>query len=75
MYPAFEREFLKLAGTVFACRLAVMGGTPLMPQHVPVTDMHSLGWALLGMVDYQAEMRLLCREAFARTNRKGGLVL
>jgi hypothetical protein len=57
-----EREFLKLAASWLACRLAVMGGTPELPQHVPVTNMPSLGWALLGCVDYATEMRLLCEE-------------
>lgn len=59
----FEHEFLiRLAPAWLACRLAVMGGTPLIPQHRPVVDMASLGWALLGCVDYAAEMRLLARE-------------
>jgi hypothetical protein len=53
-----EREFLKLAGTWLACRLAVMGGTPIHPLHRPVTDFHTLGWAMLGCVDYAAEMKI-----------------
>ncbi len=63
MYPNFEHEFLiRLAGTWLACRLAVMGGTPGHKAHVPVRDFHSLGWAMLGCVDYGHEMRLLCRD-------------
>lgn len=59
----FEREFIRLGATWLACRLAVMGGTPESGQHFPVSDFRSLGWAMLGCVDYSAEMRLLCREA------------
>jgi hypothetical protein len=62
MIPAREREFLKLAATWLACRLAAMGGTPTMPQHVPVKDFATLGWALLGCIDYASEMRLLIEE-------------
>lgn len=59
-----EREFLIRLGAVWlACRLAAMGGTPLLPQHRPVRDMDTLGWALLGCHDYGWEMRLMCREA------------
>lgn len=57
-----EAEFLSLAGTWLACRLAVMGGTPETPQHVPVTSFRSLGWALLGCHDYAYEMKLLVKE-------------
>lgn len=64
---SFEREFLiRLASTWLACRLAVMGGTPLIKQHKPVEDFSSLGWAMLGVVDYQQEMRLLCAEEKGR---------
>lgn len=65
-YPSpkhWETEFLKLAAVHLACRLTMMGGTPVRhPQHVPVTDFRTLEWALLGMSDYADEMRLLCRE-------------
>lgn len=61
----FEREFLNLGAIYLACRLAVMGGTPLIPQHQPVKDFNSLGWTMLGCVDYAFEMRLLCRETLA----------
>ena len=65
----FERDFLKLAAVWLSCRLHVMGGivtdddgvTP-HGTHIPVTDMHTLGWALLGCVDYAAEMQLICKE-------------
>lgn len=58
-----EREFLiRLAAIWLACRLAVMGGTPLIDQHKPVRDFSSLAWAMLGCVDYGCEMRLLCAE-------------
>lgn len=56
-----EREFLALATQWLACRLAVMGGTPLTPQHVPVRDFATLGFAMLGCLDYAGEMRLTCR--------------
>jgi hypothetical protein len=48
---------------MIACRLAAMGGTPLgMPQHRPVTNFETLGWAMLGMVDYGWEMRLVMKD-------------
>ena len=63
MPPATEREFLiRLAPLYLACRLAVMGGCPMIPQHRPVRDFASLGWPLVGMIDYAAEMRLLISE-------------
>lgn len=58
---AFEREFLKhLAATWLAARWRVMGHS--------LTGVRSHGkgflpFDLLGMVDYAAEMRLLCQEA------------
>lgn len=58
----FEREFLKLAGTMLACRLALMGGTPDHRLHVPVQDWESLDWALLGMTDYEDEMQHVCTD-------------
>jgi len=64
--PEIEREFLKLAATWLACRLAVMGGTPLIPHHAPVRDFRTLGWSLLGCVDYGAEMRLACLKMMPR---------
>lgn len=64
-----ECEFLSLAAVWLACRLAVMGGTPDSPQHVPVRCFRTLGWAMLGCVDYQAEMRLLIKEAYADLSR------
>ena len=51
-FRQFEREFLSLASTWPVCRLAVMGGTPEHPAHVPVTNFDTLGWALLGCKDY-----------------------
>jgi hypothetical protein len=57
-----EREFLSLAAIWLACRLAVMGGTPEIAQHQPVTDFQSLGWAMLGCVDYAYEMKLMVKE-------------
>jgi hypothetical protein len=62
-YDVFEREFLvRLASTWLACRLAAMGGSPGIRQHVPVKDFETLGWALLGMYDTSVEMRLVCLE-------------
>jgi len=62
----FEREFLiRLGATWLACRLAVMGGTLGLKQHRPVRDFDSLGWTMLGCVDYSHEMRLVCQEALA----------
>ena len=69
----FEREFLiRLGATWLACRLAVMGGTPGLKQHRPVRDFDSLGWAMLGCVDYSHEMRLVCQDESARV--RGGEV-
>jgi len=61
-----ERAFLSLAATWLACRLAVMGGTPEVSQHIPVTDFQTLGFAMLGCVDYAYEMKLMVREAKRR---------
>lgn len=63
MATDFEREFLDLAGIWLACRLATMGGTPLIPQHRPVRDFKTLSWAMLGETDYSYEMKLLCQES------------
>jgi len=58
----FQREFLNLAAVWLACRLNVMGGDARIGQGARlVVDMHSLGWAMLGCVDYAAEMRMICR--------------
>lgn len=63
MTKSQEREFLiRLAPIWLACRLAAMGGTPMIPQHYPVKDFKGLGWALLGCADYGEEMRLLVEE-------------
>jgi hypothetical protein len=51
-----------LATTWLGCRLALMGGTPLVKQHVPVTNFETLGHAMLGMLDYAWEMKLVCKE-------------
>jgi hypothetical protein len=55
---AFEREFFRLAGVVMACHLAAMGA------RVAGGAAHqgSLAFHCLGIADYCAEMRLLCRE-------------
>lgn len=57
---AFEREFLKLAGTYLACRLEVMGGRVDRNDLPPGTH---LRFSLLGMSDHSGEMRLMCQEA------------
>lgn len=52
-----EREFLvRLAATWLKCRLEVMGG---VAGNARVRDMKDLGYALMGMVDYAAEMRVV----------------
>lgn len=63
----FEREFLKLAGTAFAARLQVMGGDIDYAGGQRAHD-GDLAFHLLGMTDYEGEMRLLCREVL---NRRG----
>lgn len=63
MATDFDRFFLiRLASVWLACRLAVMGGHPQIPQHQPVKDFRSLGWALLGCIDYATEMRILTNQ-------------
>ena len=58
-----ETHFFYLATTYLACRLAAMGGTPIGERsHVPVTNFETLGWALLGMLDYSGEMRLVMKD-------------
>lgn len=39
-----------------------MGGRPLGPNHRVVVDFDTLRWAMLGCVDYAAEMRLVIKE-------------
>ena len=55
---SFEREFLiRLAPNWMRCRLQVMGH--------PISHWkygNDLGYAILGMVDYANEMKLLCQE-------------
>jgi hypothetical protein len=58
----FEREFLKLAGTALAARLQIMGGEIDYEGQQPAHD-GDLTFHLLGMTDYEGEMKLLCREA------------
>lgn len=54
-----EREFLiRVAPIYLACRFRVMGGRLIGKW--PKSD---LALDLLGMVDYAAEMRLVCGEA------------
>ena len=64
-----ETLFLHLAATWLGCRLAVMGGTPQVKQHVPVTNFETLGWAMLGEFDYAWEMKLVCQEWRAEVKR------
>ena len=54
----FEREFFRLAGFAFACRLRVFGeqfGCDEAPEA-------PLALSLLGLSDATGEMKLLCRE-------------
>lgn len=53
-----EREFLKLAGVWLSCRWVVWGNEI---EDNPYRG--SLEFALLGMLDYAAEMRLLVAES------------
>lgn len=64
----FEREFIKLASIVLACRLRAMGG--IANRGLPPAG--DLAFALLGIVDYSNEMRLLVNESLlkARTLSK-----
>ena len=54
-----EREFFRLAGTWLACRYCLMGGILEGHAHCGRED-----WNLLGMLDFAAEMKLLCAEIF-----------
>lgn len=58
----FEREFLKLAGTAFACTLEIMGG------EIPGRNLYGrdMAFSCLGLVDHCGEMRLLCQEAMGK---------
>lgn len=55
----FECAFLRAAGQMFACRWEVMG------HQVRGVRFHSLQFSLLGLHDYEAELRLMCAEARA----------
>lgn len=74
---AFEREFLKLAGTMLACTLEMQGGEIpgrklyRSPGQSREIRRRNLEFSALGLVDHCSEMRLLCQEAVARTHRKG----
>lgn len=66
----FEREFLiRLATTWLAARLAVMGGFPQIAQHSVVKDFHTLGFNLMGCLDYAAEMKLVLEERKTEWNK------
>jgi hypothetical protein len=56
---AFEREFLGLAKWYLVCRLQVMGGKV---EGSDIPD-GGLGFSLLGMLDQEIAMQLLCSEA------------
>lgn len=75
---SFEREFLKLAGTMLACTLEIMGGKvsnlremPKSPNPSQDRSRRNLEFLTLGLVDHCTELRFLCAESLARTNRKG----
>lgn len=53
----FEKEFLKLAGAWMVCRYEVMTGHCCLKGHT-----FSIDGALLGMIDYQAEMKLYAKQ-------------
>lgn len=55
----FERAFLRAAGTMLAARWEVMG------HQVRGFRFHSLEFSLLGLHDYEAELRLMCAEVRA----------
>lgn len=58
----FEREFLSLAGTMLATRFQLMGGD-LDYEGSGLSPEADISLQVLGMTDYEGEMRLLCREA------------
>lgn len=53
----FEQRFLHCAGVALACRLLVMGGEVIGHQK------QSLEFSMLGMYDYEGEMKLIAAEA------------
>lgn len=55
---SLPQQFLSAATWYLACRLRVMGGD-VLGCDIPRGD---LGWSLLGMVDWQAEMRMIVEE-------------
>jgi hypothetical protein len=57
-----EREFLQLAGTYLACRWEVMGHLVEGAGRQPVTTFRQMEWPMLGMVDYQREMRAFVKQ-------------
>lgn len=64
----FEREFLIRLGAIYlACRYKVMGGK-LAGYHLAKSD---LAYDLLGMLDYAAEMRLICQQRLAPIQPEG----
>lgn len=52
----FEREFLRTARDFLRCRLLVMGGS------TGGDSSGGLKGALLGMLDWKGELKLLCQE-------------
>ena len=62
MRNQFEREFLiRLAPVWLACRWRIMGNA--LTSHGRKWPTSDLANDLLGIVDYQNEMRLVCQEA------------
>jgi hypothetical protein len=51
-----SNEFLKLAGVYLACRWKVMG------NRIPKVYQGTFKWSLLGMLDYEAEMKLVIND-------------
>lgn len=60
----FEREFLSLAGTMLATRFQLMGGD-LDYEGSGLSPEADISLQVLGMTDYEGEMRLLCREVLS----------
>lgn len=60
----FEREFLKLAAVWLECRWCVFGGDITDESGVVIhrgaNRFTDLSWHLLGMFDYEMELRLIC---------------
>lgn len=63
-WPNWEREFFQLAGVYLACRLRMMGGDVEIGSGL--VDKGPLAFSLLGMHDYEQEMRLLIAEVRGR---------